>query len=107
MHGRFELLAPDHEQLWAFTRTLGEDRLLVLANCSSEPLDLGSVGLPCADGAEPVLGVNLSILLQVLLIRGYRRRRREDAVTLPAAEAAAPGGKDGSFEEQREGEKGE
>ena len=47
------------------------------------------------------------ILLQVLLIRGYRRRRREDAVTLPAAEAAAPGGKDGSFEEQREGEKGE
>ena len=60
VHGRFELLAPDHEQLWAFTRTLGEDRLLVLANCSSAPLDLGSVGLPCADGAEPVLGVNLS-----------------------------------------------
>ena len=38
--GRFELLLPDHEQLWAFTRTLGDDVLLVLANCSSEPVAL-------------------------------------------------------------------
>ncbi|MDO5066454.1 MAG: alpha-glucosidase [Propionibacteriaceae bacterium] len=60
VHGRFELLAPEHEQLWAFTRTLDGDRLLVLANCSSNPLDLGSVGLPCAEGAELVLGVNVS-----------------------------------------------
>lgn len=58
--GRFELLVPEHDRLWAFTRTLGEDRLLVLANCSSESLDLASVGLPCAEGAELVLGVNVS-----------------------------------------------
>jgi oligo-1,6-glucosidase len=33
--GRFDLLLPDHEQIWAFTRTLGDDALLVIANCSS------------------------------------------------------------------------
>lgn len=33
--GRFELLLADHEQIWAFTRTLGDETLLVLANCSS------------------------------------------------------------------------
>ncbi|NIJ06371.1 glycoside hydrolase family 13 protein [Frigoribacterium faeni] len=38
--GAFALLAPDDERLWAFTRTLGDERLLVLANCSGEPLDL-------------------------------------------------------------------
>lgn len=60
VQGRFELLVPEHDRLWAFTRTLGDDRLLVLANCSSEPLDLDSVGLPCAEGAELLLGVNVS-----------------------------------------------
>jgi len=35
VEGRFELLLPEHEQLWVFTRTLGGDGLLVVANCSS------------------------------------------------------------------------
>ena len=39
--GVFELLEPEHEQLFCYTRTLGDDQLLVLANMSSEP-----VGLP-------------------------------------------------------------
>lgn len=33
--GAFELLLPDDETLWAFTRTLGDERLLVVANMSS------------------------------------------------------------------------
>ena len=32
--GRFALLAADHDQLWAFTRTTDDDTLLVLANLS-------------------------------------------------------------------------
>lgn len=54
--GRFDLLLPDHEQLWAFTRTLGDDVLLVVANCSSEPAALPPDGLPPLDGATLVLG---------------------------------------------------
>ena len=54
--GRFDLLLPDHEQLWAFTRTLGDDVLLVVANCSSEPAALPADGLPPLDGATLVLG---------------------------------------------------
>lgn len=41
--GRFELLEPDHEQIYAFTRVLGDQRWLVVANLSSQ-----SVGLPAA-----------------------------------------------------------
>ncbi len=46
VEGRFELLLPDHEQLWAFTRTLGDTRLLVVANCSSAPATAPSADLP-------------------------------------------------------------
>lgn len=46
VHGRFDLLLPDHDQLWAFTRTLDHDRLLVLANCSSAPARLPAGELP-------------------------------------------------------------
>jgi len=34
--GRYELLLADHPQIYAFTRTLGPRRLLVVANCSDE-----------------------------------------------------------------------
>ena len=74
--GRFQLLLPDHDQLWAFTRTLdeqtppqvpegssaseivskGEGRLLVIANCSSGPGQIPTDDLPSLDGAELVLG---------------------------------------------------
>lgn len=36
--GVFDLLYPEHEQLWALTRTLGEERWLVLANISTTPV---------------------------------------------------------------------
>jgi oligo-1,6-glucosidase len=47
--GRFELLLPDDEQIWALTRTLGDQTLVMLANCSSTP-----AAVP--DGALPDLG---------------------------------------------------
>jgi oligo-1,6-glucosidase len=46
--GEFAMLAPDDERLYAFTRTLGDERLLVLANWSGEPYDLDP-------GLDPVL----------------------------------------------------
>ena len=56
--GRFHLLLPDHEQLWAFTRTLGDDTLLVLANCSSAPAEIPSEQLPALAGAGVLLGTH-------------------------------------------------
>jgi oligo-1,6-glucosidase len=53
--GRFELLLPDDDQIWAFTRTLGEEVLLVVANFSSRR---GSV----AQGDLPDLGVATVLL---------------------------------------------
>ena len=55
--GRFELLLPEHEQLWVFTRTLGDQVLLIVANCSSTPAELPPT-LPALDGAELVLGTH-------------------------------------------------
>jgi oligo-1,6-glucosidase len=56
--GRFELLLPDDEQLWVITRTLGRDRLLVLANCSSYAVAAVPDVLPSLDGAEVLLATH-------------------------------------------------
>ncbi|MFT4296341.1 MAG: alpha-glucosidase [Micropruina sp.] len=56
--GRFQLLLPDHEQLWAFTRSLGDETMLVLANCSSSPVTVPAEGLPDVTGAELLLGTH-------------------------------------------------
>jgi oligo-1,6-glucosidase len=56
--GRFELLLPDHEQLWAFTRSLGDETLLVLANWSSGPADVPAASLPDLTGAELLIGTH-------------------------------------------------
>ncbi len=53
--GRFELLLPDHDRIWAFTRTLGDDCLLVLANCSSTETPVPLDEVPALDGASTVL----------------------------------------------------
>jgi len=57
VEGRFELLLPDDEQVWAFTRTLDEEVLLVLANCSSQPAAVAA-GVPDLTGAEVLLGTH-------------------------------------------------
>ncbi len=36
VHGRYRLLLPEHPQVYAFTRTLGEEQLLVILNFSLE-----------------------------------------------------------------------
>ncbi len=56
--GRFALLLPDHEQVWAFTRTLGDEVLLVLANCSSAPVRLDAGDVPSIEGATVLLGTH-------------------------------------------------
>ena len=56
--GRFTLLAPDDDRLWAFTRTSADGTLLVLANFSAEPLELPTDGLPDRTGATLLLGTH-------------------------------------------------
>lgn len=56
--GRFALLLPDHEQIWAFTRTSGDDTVLVLANCSPQPAEVPVADLPEHSDAELLLGTH-------------------------------------------------
>ena len=56
--GRFRLLLPEHDRLWAFTRTLADQVLLVVANCWSEPTEIPIDELPLLDGAALVLGTH-------------------------------------------------
>jgi oligo-1,6-glucosidase len=53
--GDFRMLLPEHEDVYAFTRSLGGSTLLVVCNLSRTPYDLASL-LPEAVGAELVLG---------------------------------------------------
>jgi oligo-1,6-glucosidase len=53
--GRFELLLPDHEQIWALTRILDDQVLLMVANCSSEPAHVPGDTLPDLTGAQVLL----------------------------------------------------
>lgn len=36
VHGRYQLLLPQHPQIYAYTRTLGDERLLVVCNFSAD-----------------------------------------------------------------------
>lgn len=56
--GRFELLLPDHEQIWAFTRSGDDSTLLVVANISSTEVAVPREGLPSLEDAELVLGTH-------------------------------------------------
>jgi oligo-1,6-glucosidase len=56
--GRFDLLLPDHEQVWAFTRTSGDDVLVVLANCSSTAATVPTDAVPDLGGARVLLGTH-------------------------------------------------
>jgi oligo-1,6-glucosidase len=58
VHGRFELLLPDHEQLWALSRTLDDQVLLMIANCSSQPASVPPDAVPDPTGAEVLLATH-------------------------------------------------
>ncbi|WP_116128031.1 glycoside hydrolase family 13 protein [Lewinella sp. IMCC34183] len=45
VYGDYELLVPDHEQVYAYTRTLGEERILVLLNFSDEAATVDLPGM--------------------------------------------------------------
>jgi oligo-1,6-glucosidase len=53
--GDFAMLLPDHEHVYAFTRSLGPEQLLVVCNVSATPYPLSEL-LPAAMDAELVLG---------------------------------------------------
>jgi oligo-1,6-glucosidase len=53
--GRFALLLREHSQVWAFTRTLGDQVLLVLANCSSDPARIDADAIPDLTGSDVLL----------------------------------------------------
>jgi len=58
VEGRFDLLLPDHDQVLAFTRTLGDDALLVLANCSSETVTVAPDDVPDVAAAKVLLATH-------------------------------------------------
>jgi oligo-1,6-glucosidase len=76
-HGDFHMLLADHDQIYAFTRRLGNAGLLVLANFSGEP---ATIEVPDADrwkGAELVLAnypVNAVEDIQRLSLRPWEAR---------------------------------
>jgi oligo-1,6-glucosidase len=53
--GDFTMLLPEHEHVYAFTRRLGDEALLVVCNVSGTPYRLADL-LPEALGADLVLG---------------------------------------------------
>jgi oligo-1,6-glucosidase len=56
--GQFELLLPDHEQIWALTRTLEDQLLLMVANCSSMPVTVPDGALPDVRGAQVLVATH-------------------------------------------------
>jgi oligo-1,6-glucosidase len=56
--GRFELLLPNSEQIWAFTRTLDNQVLVVMANCSSTPVNVPGDALPDLGRAQLLLATH-------------------------------------------------
>jgi oligo-1,6-glucosidase len=77
VHGRFELLLGDHEQIWALTRTLDDQVLLMIANCSSEAASVPPDSIPDLTGAQLLLathGDSASLELQPWESRIYLLR---------------------------------
>ncbi len=56
--GRFDLVLPDHEQVFAYTRTLDDEVLVLLANLSGEQVEIDLTELPELAGAEVLLATH-------------------------------------------------
>jgi len=75
--GRFDLLLPDDPALWIFTRTLDEQMLVVLANCSSSPATVPADAVPDLTGSEvllPTHGTSYDLTLRPWESRIHRVR---------------------------------
>ena len=55
VYGEYDLLLPDHERIYAYTRTLGDETVLIVLNWSDEPTEFAPFGRRI-DGAEVVYG---------------------------------------------------
>jgi oligo-1,6-glucosidase len=58
VHGTFTLLLPEDEQIFAFTRTLQQGALLVLANFSSSPVEVAPQAVPDVSAAKVLLATH-------------------------------------------------
>jgi oligo-1,6-glucosidase len=58
VYGRFELLLPDHEQIWTVTRTLDDQVLLMIANWSSQLASVPPEAIPDLTGAQVLLATH-------------------------------------------------
>jgi oligo-1,6-glucosidase len=58
VHGRFELLLPDHDQIWALTRTWDDQVLVMIANCSSERASVPPDVIPDLTGAQVLVATH-------------------------------------------------
>ena len=56
--GRFDLLLPDHEQVFAYTRTLADQVLVVTANLSGQPVRIDPADLPDLATANVLLATH-------------------------------------------------
>ena len=57
-HGTFALLLPDHDQIWALTRTLEDQVLIMVANCSSTAVSFPADELPDLSEARILLATH-------------------------------------------------
>ena len=56
--GRFALLLGDDPQIWAITRTLGDQTVVLVANCSSTPATVPAGSVPDVSGARLLLATH-------------------------------------------------
>ncbi|MCA0758495.1 alpha-glucosidase [Paenibacillus sp. N4] len=76
IYGDYTLLAEEHEQLYAYTRQLGEEKWLVLLNFSGQQIEAGA-GLPFEEGAELIISnygdaaARLDASAELLALRPY------------------------------------
>lgn len=72
--GEFELLLPDDERFWVFTRNLGSEWWLVVANMRSQLHTLPMQELPSIEGAEVLLGTHGTSGSDVATLRPWESR---------------------------------
>lgn len=70
-YGTYDLLLPDHEELYVFTRTLDDERLLVVLNFSAGERGLELPGISL-ENAELLIGNYLET--EPMLLRGWEAR---------------------------------
>jgi oligo-1,6-glucosidase len=77
VHGRYDLLLEEHPQIYAYTRTLGDERLLVVCNFSGDTPVFSLPADIAFDSAEPVIAnfdVPAGVDLRALPLRPWEAR---------------------------------